>query len=146
MQHVFRTLRGFQWFLRQSVDVRGLGLPFFCIPAMLMAILLYYAFPKADTLTIARFAWLIPLPLIWLFIGLWGSYFWLDESKATGPNPVWANWPLRYGIYMFLAVAAAAVLRMRRGRIFTFLFAIANLYFVVAMTFLAGMAVHGIWL
>jgi hypothetical protein len=46
----------------------------------------------------------------------------------------------------FLGVAALYVWRQAGARWFTAVYALINFYFVLAMSFLAGMAVTGSWL
>jgi hypothetical protein len=73
----------------------------------------------------------------------------LDFRRTLGrapSNPEWVLWPVKYGLFVFLALTAVLIFYSPQGRIFAALFAVLNLYFMVAMTFLAGMAVTGDWL
>jgi hypothetical protein len=84
---------------------------------------------------------------LWILVGLWGGFFWVDVRPGTyHPNPWWVVWPVQYGVFVFIAVAAFLIIRMQQGRTFTALFAALNLYLMVGMTFMAGMAVSGTWL
>jgi hypothetical protein len=55
-------------------------------------------------------------------------------------------WPINFGLWVYLALAAALIVYMRRGRTFAVLFAAFNLYLKLGITLLAGMAVTNNWL
>lgn len=91
--------------------------------------------------------WLVALTTVWAFIGLWGAYFWLDLGKQPiTRNPAWVSWPSEFGLWAFIALAAALIFYLKNGRIFAMLFTALNLYFVLGMSLLAAMAVTGKWL
>ena len=94
-----------------------------------------------------KFALLAILPALWIFIGLWGGYFWLDwQHKPAVLNPNWVLYPINFGLWIYIACAAGLIAYLSGARLFATLFALLNLYFMVAMTFLASMAVTGTWL
>ncbi len=142
-----RTLWGFVWFLHQCMIVGGIGAIWFWVPAISLIVLLVIAIRRSPAETRKRFWWLAALPAMWIFIGLWGSYFWLDLGKhPVTRNPAWVDWPIEFGLWVFLALAATLVFYLKNGRTFTVLFTALNLYFVLGMTLLATMAVSGKWL
>jgi hypothetical protein len=142
-----RTLWGFVWFLHQCIIVGGIGAIWFWVPAISLIVLLVIAIKRSPAEARKRFWWLAALPGMWIFIGLWGSYFWLDLGKhPVTRNPAWVSWPIDFGLWAFIAIAAALVFYLKNGRTFAVLFTALNLYFVLGMSFLAAMAVSGDWL
>jgi hypothetical protein len=95
----------------------------------------------------SRFWWLAILPAGWIFVGLWGGYYSVDVTSGVySPNPSWVLWPISYGWAVYLALAVLLIAFMPQGRFIAALFAALNLYLMLAMSFLAGMAVTGQWL
>lgn len=70
----------------------------------------------------------------------------MDWHQGGPRNPAWVTWPVSDGLWVFLLVSSVLVLALRNGRTFAALFAFANFYFMLAMSFLAGMAITGVWL
>jgi hypothetical protein len=68
------------------------------------------------------------------------------ERIFLGGKPAWVLYPVYFGILLFLAYAIAMIVYLRGARWFVALFALPNLYFMLAMSFLAVMAVTGDWL
>lgn len=86
------------------------------------------------------------LPAIWVFTGLWGSFFWYEINKDNPRNPEWVSWPVIAAPFLFLAVAGAAIYFARGARVFTALYVAVNLYFMLTMWLLATMAISGDWI
>lgn len=143
-QHAFRA---FVWFLYQCSIVGGLGAGFFWILTIGLLALMVMSFRKSPVAVRKRFWWLSVLPVFWIFVGLWGGFFWVDANpNRYHPNPWWVVWPVQYGLLVFIAVAATLIIYMRQGRTFAALFVAINLYLMLGMTLMAGMAVSGTWL
>ena len=141
------AVRAFVWFLWQCSVVGGLGAPLFWIAAIGLTSAMVISFRKSPATVRGRFWLLAVLPISWIAIGLWGGYFWVDTSpNKYHPNPPWVSWPVNYGLWMFIALSVLLVLLLRQGRTFAALFALANLYFMLGMTLMAGMAISGTWL
>lgn len=142
-----QVFRAFVWFLWQCSIVGGLGAPLFWFPAACLSALMVVSFSKSPVTVRRRFWWLAVLPAIWIAVGLWGSYFWVDTRLGTyQPNPSWVSWTTDYGLWLFLVTAFGLIAFMRRGRTFAVLFALVNLYFMLGMSLMAGMAISGEWL
>lgn len=75
---VQHTLNAFVWFLYQCSIVGGLGAGFFWIPALLLLLFMVRSFRKSPVPVRKRFWWLCVLPAFWIFVGLWGGFFWVD--------------------------------------------------------------------
>jgi hypothetical protein len=151
MVHTLRALNAFEWFFHQSVTVGGLGSVFFWFPFLLLVSGLVGAWKIAVTET--RRLWiLLTLPAMWITTGLLGGYYWLDWHPVPGQyvpmphSPPWVEFSIRYGIFAFLLAGLITILYLRGARLFATVYFVVNLYFMIAMTFLAGMAVTGDWL
>lgn len=143
-QHAFRA---FVWFFYQCSIVGGLGAGLFWIPTIGILAFMVMSFRKSPSAVRKRFWWLSVLPALWIFVGLWGGFFWVDVNPSRyHPNPWWVVWPVQYGLLVFMAVAAILIIYIRQGRTFVALFVAINLYLMLGMTFMAGMAVTGDWL
>ena len=135
------TLAIFGWFLWQASIVGGLGAAFFWIPFVIIVAAIVWAF--AHAVIERRKLWLlVSLPIIWIFVGLWGGAFWRGDVA----NPKWVEFPITTALLAYLAIALILIWVLRGARLLALLVAVLNLYFAVAMTFLAGMAVTGTWL
>jgi hypothetical protein len=142
-----RMLWGFIWFLNQCTIVGGIGAIWFWFPTISVMALLVIAFRRSPPGVRSRFWWLAALPAAWTFVGLWGGYFWLVTDKhPISRNPAWVSWPVESGLWVFVALAAILIFYLKNGRTFAVLFTALNLYFMLAMSFLAAMAVSGDWL
>jgi hypothetical protein len=147
MDQLLNAGRAFAWFLYQSSAVGGLGTALFWIPFLLSIASLAFAFHHSDYETRPKFWFLLALPAMWIFIGLWGGYFWIDWAKKPFvPNPAWVLLPVRWGIWVFLLLGIAAVAYLQGGRWFAAIFFVINLYFMLSMLLLSGMAITGDWL
>ena len=136
------------WFTHQAIIVGGLGAEKFLIPFAISVVLLIISFLRIDRAAKRPLLLMVLcLPAIWLAIGFWGGFFWLD--MRDGPivrNPDWVEYPLVAAPFLFLLAVAVFTWRLRGARVFTLIYSFVNLYFVVAMSFLSGMAVTGSWL
>ncbi len=147
MDQLLNAGSAFVWFLYQSSIVGGIGAVWFWIPFLLLVAGLVLAFRRGDEKARSRFWILAALPALWIFVGLWGGYFWIDwTAKPFAPYPDWVHIPVAWGSWIFLLVGIAAVAYLRGGRSFAAIFFIINLYFMAAMTFLSAMAITGTWL
>jgi len=141
------ALNVFVWFLMQSVVVGGLGFFWFGIPFAFVVAVLIRLFILAEPLEYWKYALLALLPLMWIGIGLWGGYFWVDrQATPFVPNPERVSFPVAYDLWVYLAIAIGLIAYLRHFRWFTAIFALLNLYFMLAMSFLGGMAITGNWL
>ena len=137
----------FVWFLYQCSIVGGFGAGFFWIPTLGLLALMVRSFRKSPAAVRKRFWWLCMLPVFWIFIGIWGGFFWVDASpNRYHPNSWWIIWPVQFGLLVFVAAAVILIIFMRQGRTFAGLFAALNFYLMLGMSFMAGMAVSGNWL
>ena len=142
-----KALAPFVWFLWQSSVVGGYGAVWFWPPFVALSVALVWTFVRAEPIEHWKLALLALLPMVWIFVGIWGGYFWLHwERPPVVPNPAWVLYPVKFGIWVYLALAIGLVAYLRGARWFAALFALLNLYFMLTMTFLAGMAVTGDWL
>jgi hypothetical protein len=112
-----------------------------------LSVALVWAVLHAKPEARSRF-WVLPvLPLVWVSIGLWGSYFWLDwEKKPVVQNPEWVAYPVSVLFCTFLVLGVALITYLRGARVFAVIYFLMNLYFVLAMSLLSGMAISGTWL
>lgn len=145
MEEAVRTGRGFIWFLDQSITVGGLGFFWFFLPCAALLALAIWRFPKHPR-TRRRLLWLGLLPLVWIFVGLWGAYFWLDWQNAQARYPAWLVWPADGALPAAVFLSVVLFASMKGARVFTAAFAALNLYFTLSMSLLARMAVTGHWL
>lgn len=141
------TFAAFEWFLWQSTVVGGLGALWFWIPFVAILGAMVWAYQRSEPVEYWKLSLLAGLPLLWIFMGLWGGYFWLDwQKKPFIPNPGWVIYPVKFGLWLFIAYALGMIVYLRGIRLPVALFALLNLYFMLAISFLAGMAVTGNWL
>jgi hypothetical protein len=146
MHSIERAVMAFSWFIRQSSTVGGLGASNFWIPFLILIVFLIWAFRRAEIER--RKVWILSLfPLMWICIGLLGGLYWVDwQQKPIQHPPPWVNFFVTYGLVVFLITAAIAIWYLRGARLLASIFIAIHLYFMVAMSFLAGMAVTGVWL
>jgi hypothetical protein len=134
------------WILHQSVIVGGLGFIYFAIPFFTLCAVLMIAFIRQERGSRRR---LLPaillLPSIWIFIILWGGFFWADLDHGQR-NPAWVGYPIIAVPFVFVMLAGFFIGRLRGARIFTAIYAVTNLYFVLTGCFIALMAVTGDWI
>ena len=140
------ALGAFLWFLWQCSLVGGLGAGWFWLPFAGIVALLIMSYRRTPAAARRNFWWLALLPITWVFVGIWGGYFWIDWHQGSPRNPAWVAWPVNYGFWVFLLVSAVLILALRNGRAFAALFTLVNLYFMLAMSLLASMAITGVWL
>ncbi len=141
MDHIQGAFRAFAWFLSQTVG----GLVFW-IPFLLLVYGLFGALKIS--VTESRQLWiLLTLPAIWILTGLLGGYYWVDwQHVPVQHSPPWVQLIVSYSIFVFLLAGLATILYLRGARAFASIYFLLNLYFMIAMWFLAGMAVTGNWL
>jgi hypothetical protein len=144
---VSKAFYGFVWFLMQSFGGGVVGAFWFCVPLLVVGGILIWAYQRSEPVEYWKLSLLAVLPLIWIFVGLWGGYFWIDwQKRPFVPHPDWVLYPVRFGLWVFLAYALAMIVYLRGVRLAVVLFALINLHFMLTMTLLASMAVTGTWL
>ena len=143
MAQPFRVLL---WFLQQAVTVGGLGVVWFAFPFLMLTIVAIILFSRQPGGAATRLMpLLVTLPAIWIFLGLWGSFFWADWAHGVR-NPHWIVEIESVGLYFFPVAAAFFVWGLPGARLFALVYAVINFYFTFAVAVLAGMAVGGVWL
>ena len=138
----------FVWFLKESVIVGGSGARYFVVPFAILVVGLVVTFPYRDVDARRRLpAFLVALPAIWVFAGLWGGFFWNDwQHKPYVPNPGWTQIPIIVAPWLSLIVCGVFTRRAKGARWFATAYALINLYFTLFMSFMSIMAVTGTWL
>lgn len=145
MEEITRTIVTFIWFLRQTVTVGGLGSIWFLAPCIALLAIMIWNLPKS-TQDRHRLLRLGVLPFIWIFVGLWGAYFWMEWQNPAASNPGWATWPVYAALPLVVVLSAFFLFFLKGNRAFVAAFVIFNVYFTLAMSGLAGMAITGDWL
>jgi hypothetical protein len=148
MEAILGGLHAVVWFWYQAVTVGGLGIVYFIVPFVILVTFLVVGFPRRET-GARRRLWglIVGLPAIWLFTGFWGGVFWLDVSiRPLGSNAPWVEYPADAAPLLSLGVAGFFVWWLRGARLFALSYSVINIYFAIAMSFLSGMAVTGVWL
>ena len=136
----------FVWFLSQSLDVGGLGYEFFWPPFLALLIGLVIAW-KVSSVDRRRLWILLVLPALWILTGLLGGFYWIDLARVPiQASPWWVLSALRFNLLLFLMLGIITIFFLKHARWFASICFVINLYFMIAMTFLAGMAVTGDWL
>ena len=136
------TSAGFLWFLKSSVQNAVVWVP---LSALLVA--LFIAYRRSEPFDRRRYFLLLIPPALWIFIGLWGSFFWIDvQKKPFVPNPEWVHQVIVVNLLAFLLSGIGLIIYLRGARVFATIYLIINLFFVLAMSFLASMAITGTWL
>ena len=140
-----RIINRFLWFLDQAFSFGGVGVIWIIAFTIILFLLAVWKFPKSSEAR-KRLPLLFILPLIWIFPGLWGAYFWYDWHSDAPPNPGWVQWPLYGSLIVYGVTFIVLLMKMNGARIVTALFGVWNLYFLTAMNLLATMAVTGLWI
>lgn len=144
MIHILSAIHTFTFFL--ALAVSGFGSPFFWLPLLLLIAGLFGAW-KLSEIESRRLWVLLTLPAIWVLTGLLGGYFWVDwQHMPVQRSPPWVLSIIGNAVYAFLIVGLGSILYLEDGRWFASIYFVINLYFMIAMEFLAGMAVTGNWL
>jgi hypothetical protein len=143
---VTHALYAFVWFLSQSVSLGGVGGAFFwpLFLALIIGLMITWKITSADR----RRLWiLLILPALWVLTGLLGGYYWVDLAHVPIQRPPpWVPFALKFNILSFLLIGLGSIIFLKGARWLASICFVANLYFMIAMTFLAGMAVTGDWL
>jgi hypothetical protein len=146
MSHLVSAVNKFFWFVFQAIIVGGIGFQFFAIGIVTATILMWLTLPDQRAPDRGRFLYLAALPAVWIFMGLWGSWFWRAWETGAPPNPQWTIWLILAGPIVALALSIWLIWWLRGARLFVLVFSVVNLYFVFAMYLLAAMAITGDWL
>jgi hypothetical protein len=135
-----RTLTGFLAFL-----LIGTGKVWILLVLLFLGLL--YAHRRAPSLEWRKYWLLAIMPMMWIFVGLWGSYFWKDpRALPIVPNPEWVTYVIGASLLIFLVCGLGAITCFRGARWFVTIYFAINLYFMLAMSFLSTQAVTGEWL
>lgn len=145
MDRLARTFNGFLWFVSQAIAVGGFGVFVFAAIAIPVVVFSVWRYRKIKTGK-SRLAFLLTLPVFWLFEGLWGAYHWYDWQTGGPRNPAWVLRVLDAATLLFLFMWAIFLVWLKGARAFTLAVGFANLYFVLVMWLLATMAITGNWL
>jgi uncharacterized membrane protein len=79
--------------------------------------------------------------------GLLGGYYWVDWAHTpVQRSPSWVLFAVKWNLLSFVVIGLMTIAFLQGGRWFASICFLINLYFMVAMTFLSGMAVTGDWL
>ena len=133
------------WFLREAIEA-GLGNVYFAVALITLAAALVFTFPRDGAFARRRLiAPLVILPAIWLFVGYWGGLFWRSRDPALHYGD-WVQYPGMVGPFLLVLVAAFFIWRLDGARLFVGTYALINLYFTAALSFMSLMAVTGDWL
>ena len=128
MKVATETISTFLWFFAQPITVGGVGIHWFLMPFILLTSIMIWNFPGKNVKKRGLLSLLV-LPFIWVFIGLWGSHFWLDWQSGE-VNPEWVQIPIKVVLPLSATLSVFFVAYLIRARIFAAAFAITNLYFV----------------
>jgi len=117
------------------------------IPLVLLFLCLLYAHHRAEPLEWRKY-WLLAIqPAIWIFVGLWGGYFWVDtQTFPFVPNPEWVINAIGVSLLIFLLSGLGTIAYLRGARWFAAIYFVINLYFMLAISFSSSMAITGNWL
>lgn len=116
-----------------------LGL-WFWVPYAVLCGALVWTYPDKESTVHSKLTLLAALPLVWIFVGLWGAYFSFDYEE--GPhNPHWVAYPIYLGTAAYLGCAVGLIAYLRGARRFASSFAFLNLYFMLYMYSAASKAV-----
>jgi hypothetical protein len=117
------------------------------IPLTLLAMATGVVLWRSEPIEFWKYSLLLPLPLLWIFVGVWGGFFWVDwTAKPFVPNPQWVGSVVLLAVGLYVASSIALTVYLRGIRLFVTLFAVLNLFFMLAMSALAMMAISGDWL
>jgi hypothetical protein len=126
---------------------RGLRDAIVWIPLALFAVATGVAFYRSAPIERWKYWLLAVLPLLWIFVALWGGFFWVDwQAKPLVPNPRWVGLVVLLAIGIYVAGSIALIVYLRGIRLFVTLFAVLNLFFMLAIAALSSMAISGDWL
>ena len=122
--------------------------PFLVVPAVLVliAILFVARVPREE-----RRRLLFPVliqPMFWIFAALWGRTFFIEPNRGTQPEWIagWVDYPLRALPFLFALACFEFARRLPGSGAFLLPYSLANLYLVISVAFISGMAVSGTWL
>lgn len=139
---IISIYHGLCWFIAMSLGYAfHIAKPFYImVPVLLAAIPTIALYFKSKTLNTSY----ITMTALWICIGLWGLIF-----RDRHPDLHWPEY-MTYSVLMILAVfviyGVYRIFKNKNFRILTFVTFVANAYFAVVMTLLAGMSISGAWL
>lgn len=147
MQHILSVLSIPLWFIFQGVIVGGIGVLYFAVPFIILAILMYLGWRRAPREARSKL-WIpiVVLPAIWLVQGWWAGIFWFEWAPGVQPAEAWVSYPLLAGLLCTLVLIPFFVIHGRGARMFLVSYSIINLYFELICLVMSLMAVSGQWL
>lgn len=146
VKEIGEALSRFAWLLGQAFFVSAPLLTGLIVGVTLaLAFVAAWKFPK-DAEARRRLPLLLILPACWLFLGLWGAWFYSDWLTAEVKHPEWVSWPIEYMLGVFAFIWIVLLIYLRGARIVALIFGMWNLYFMLVMTLLTGMSVSGNWI
>jgi hypothetical protein len=123
-------------------------LPLWGVPLVLVviAILLLARVPSNERRKLAGPA--LILPMFWILAALWGRFFFIEPNRGVQPDWVvgWVGYPLLALPFLFALACFEIARRLPESGPFLLPYALANLYLVLFVSFISGMAVSGTWL
>lgn len=142
--HLARVLGGVVWFLGQALTLGGVGAIPVAVFAGLIALVLFKLYKTTPQAARRRFPALLPLPLLWVGIAVWGNYFWLISPQER--NAPWVGQAVSVMLLSFVGYACTMIWWIKGGRAFVVVFILPNLFLALFMSLMAGMAISGTWL
>jgi hypothetical protein len=144
MEGIGRAVSVLLWFVSLTAAM------FWFIPfAVLLTVVIaaaWFCYRRGDYVERGS-AWLVlSLPTVWIFIGLWGGWWWRYWERQAPPNPEWVQYPVTAALLVEIALAVVLVWWLRGVRPVVAAFALLNVYFTLWIVFLAGMTISGTWL
>src|SRR5712691_11662417 len=101
MNSVFQPIRTLGWFVYHAVIGVGVSQIFFLVPFLLLIGIAITSFLRTDRETKRRLIIVGVLPVIWIFLGLWGGNYWIDWTQYPVPrNPDWVSYPISVGPWL----------------------------------------------
>jgi hypothetical protein len=132
--------------LRAFIALISFGAPFYGIGIVIAAPILWFTFTRRGTTDRKDFPLLLLLPAIWLFVQIWGAWFWRYWEKHAPSNPDWVFYPVEAAPFLMLVGSLWLIWKLRGARLFVATFAVTNFYFLLVICFLVLMAMTGDWL
>jgi hypothetical protein len=114
------------------------------VPLILLFLGLIYSHHRAVPIGGQKYWILSVLPLMWVFVGFWGSHFWrAPQADLAGSNPPWVPYVIGASVLIFVLYGLVMIAYFRGARWFATLYFSFNLYFMLSLSFFSSMAVIG---
>jgi hypothetical protein len=102
--------------------------------------MLIWAYRRRRPIENRKLSLLALLHLMWIFMGLWAGY--LDTYHRGDVDDLVLLYPVDCGLFLYPVCAIGLIAYLRGARLFASLFAILNLWFMLAMSIEATEAVR----